>query len=69
MSGFFVNYAVIVTVPLVGKLKVMRNDCRIDWIIFNNSWMAKLASWCPGVMHFPMEKIDRQSQQPGFHGW
>ena len=49
MSGFFFNYAVIVTVPLVGKLKVTRNDCRIYWIVFNNRWMAKLVSWCPGM--------------------
>ena len=54
MSGFFVNYAIIVTVPLVGKLTMMRNNCRIDWIIFNHNWMAKMVSWGPGMMHFPV---------------
>ena len=53
-SRLLVNYAIIVTVSCIGKLKVMGNDCRINWIVFYNRRKAKLVSWCSGMMYFPV---------------
>ena len=42
------------TVSRVGKLKVIEIDWRIEWIVFYSRRKAKLVSWCPGMMYFPV---------------
>ena len=42
------------TVSRVGKLKVMENDWRINWIVFYSRRKAELVSWCPEMMYFPV---------------
>ena len=38
----------------IGKLKVIGIDWRINLIVFYSRKMAKLVSWCPGMMYFPV---------------